>query len=80
MCLAKVEDVLDVGSGEPLFSKFGFEDWTLLSLRCDLESLKDICSCVGGKGENRSWKELLGIFWKVFGGIGVPWGGPGTVS
>jgi len=31
-----VEDVMDVGSGEPLFSKFAFEDWTLLSLRFEV--------------------------------------------
>ena len=30
---------------------------------------------VGGeKGANRSWKVLLGIFWKGFGVIGGPWG------
>eukprot|EP00930_Biecheleria_cincta_P097596 TRINITY_DN892_c0_g2_i1.p1 TRINITY_DN892_c0_g2~~TRINITY_DN892_c0_g2_i1.p1 ORF type:complete len:869 (-),score=256.49 TRINITY_DN892_c0_g2_i1:48-2276(-) len=31
-----VEDVMDVGSGEPLFSKFAYEDWTLLSLRYEI--------------------------------------------
>lgn len=31
-----VEDVSDVGGGEPLFSKFSFEDWALLSLRLEL--------------------------------------------
>jgi len=31
-----VEDVADVGSGEPLFSKFAYEDWTLVSIRYEL--------------------------------------------
>lgn len=34
-----VEDVTDVGSGEPLFSKFAYEDWTLLGLRYELHLL-----------------------------------------
>mmetsp|Transcript_45932 Transcript_45932/g.116793 ORF Transcript_45932/g.116793 Transcript_45932/m.116793 type:complete len:927 (+) Transcript_45932:75-2855(+) len=34
-----VEDVLDVGGGEPLFSTFGFEDWTMMSLRFELHLL-----------------------------------------
>merc|ERR1711990_1263540 len=34
-----VEDVMDLGSGEPLFSKFGPEDWALLSLRAELHFL-----------------------------------------
>merc|ERR1712190_58255 len=28
-----VEDVTDIGNGEPIFSKFAYEDWALLSLR-----------------------------------------------
>lgn len=31
-----IENVCDVGSGEPLFSNFAFEDWTLLQLRYEL--------------------------------------------
>lgn len=34
-----VEDVMDIGSGEPLFFNFAFEDWTLLSLRFELHLL-----------------------------------------
>jgi len=34
-----VEDVMDVGNGEPLFAKFAYEDWTLLSLRYELHLL-----------------------------------------
>jgi hypothetical protein len=34
-----VEDVLNIGSGEPLFSKFTIEDWMLLSLRYELHLL-----------------------------------------
>eukprot|EP00927_Polykrikos_kofoidii_P030738 TRINITY_DN26467_c0_g1_i1.p1 TRINITY_DN26467_c0_g1~~TRINITY_DN26467_c0_g1_i1.p1 ORF type:complete len:1248 (+),score=283.84 TRINITY_DN26467_c0_g1_i1:65-3745(+) len=35
----QVNNVSDVGSGEPLFSNFAFEDWTLLSLRYELHIL-----------------------------------------
>lgn len=31
-----VEDVLDVGGGEPLFGRFTYEDWTLLAARVEL--------------------------------------------
>jgi len=31
-----IEDVCDVGNGEPLFVNFSFEDWVLLSLRYEL--------------------------------------------
>jgi len=31
-----LEDVCDAGGGEPLFQKFNFEDWALLSLRFEL--------------------------------------------
>jgi hypothetical protein len=34
-----VQDVCDVGNGEPLFANFGHEDWTLLSLRFELHLL-----------------------------------------
>lgn len=34
-----LEDIMDVGGGEPLFSKFGPEDWMLLSLRVELHLL-----------------------------------------
>jgi len=34
-----VTDVMDIGSGEPLFANFAFEDWTLLSLRYELHLL-----------------------------------------
>jgi len=34
-----VEDVLNVGAGEPLFSNFNFEDWTLLALRYEIHLL-----------------------------------------
>ena len=34
-----VDDVAGVGSGEPLFSNFAFEDWVLLSIRVELHLL-----------------------------------------
>lgn len=34
-----VEDVLDIGNGEPLFFNFVYEDWTLLSTRYELHLL-----------------------------------------
>uniref|UniRef100_A0A7S1F936 Uncharacterized protein n=1 Tax=Noctiluca scintillans TaxID=2966 RepID=A0A7S1F936_NOCSC len=34
-----VEDVCDIGSGEPLFSCFTFEDWALLGIRFELQLL-----------------------------------------
>merc|ERR1719356_1625983 len=34
-----VEDVTDIGNGEPLFANFVYEDWTLLSLRFELHLL-----------------------------------------
>merc|ERR1711933_615146 len=34
-----VEDVTDIGNGEPLFAKFASEDWALLSLRFELHLL-----------------------------------------
>lgn len=34
-----VEDVMDIGSGEPLFANFHFEDWALVSLRFELHIL-----------------------------------------
>lgn len=34
-----VEDVMDVGSGEPLFANFAAEDWALLSTRFELHLL-----------------------------------------
>jgi len=34
--LGQVQDVCDIGTGEPLFSNFTFEDWELLKLRCEL--------------------------------------------
>jgi len=34
-----VQNVGDIGSGEPLFAKFEFEDWALLSLRAELDLL-----------------------------------------
>eukprot|EP00933_Yihiella_yeosuensis_P032841 TRINITY_DN2649_c0_g3_i2.p1 TRINITY_DN2649_c0_g3~~TRINITY_DN2649_c0_g3_i2.p1 ORF type:complete len:922 (-),score=255.79 TRINITY_DN2649_c0_g3_i2:370-3036(-) len=34
-----VEDVMDIGGSEPLFSVFQFEDWTLMSLRFELHLL-----------------------------------------
>eukprot|EP00930_Biecheleria_cincta_P069924 TRINITY_DN575_c0_g1_i1.p1 TRINITY_DN575_c0_g1~~TRINITY_DN575_c0_g1_i1.p1 ORF type:complete len:897 (-),score=279.03 TRINITY_DN575_c0_g1_i1:219-2840(-) len=34
-----VEDVMDVGNGEPLFANFAYEDWTMLSLRYELHLL-----------------------------------------
>jgi len=35
-----VEDICDVGNGEPLFASFAFEDWALLALRFELYSLQ----------------------------------------
>merc|ERR1712070_502678 len=34
-----VQDVMDIGSGEPLFFNFAYEDWTLLSTRYELHVL-----------------------------------------
>jgi len=34
-----VENVLDVGDGEPLFTHFAYEDWTLLSIQVELHLL-----------------------------------------
>mmetsp|Transcript_29746 Transcript_29746/g.85358 ORF Transcript_29746/g.85358 Transcript_29746/m.85358 type:complete len:889 (-) Transcript_29746:58-2724(-) len=34
-----VKNVADIGSGEPLFAKFEYEDWTLISLRVELHLL-----------------------------------------
>jgi hypothetical protein len=34
-----IEDVTDIGSGEPLFATFTYEDWTLLSLRMEFHCL-----------------------------------------
>mmetsp|Transcript_31905 Transcript_31905/g.94860 ORF Transcript_31905/g.94860 Transcript_31905/m.94860 type:complete len:882 (-) Transcript_31905:62-2707(-) len=34
-----VQDVCDIGEGEPLFANFSFEDWALLSLRFELHML-----------------------------------------
>lgn len=34
-----IEDVLNTGNGEPLMSKFEYEDWTLMSLRFELHLL-----------------------------------------
>jgi len=36
-----VEDVGDIGDGEPLFANFGPEDWALLTLRYELNLLQD---------------------------------------
>merc|ERR1719512_523021 len=37
--VSTVEDVNDIGSGEPLFSNFAFEDWTMLSARFEFHLL-----------------------------------------
>jgi len=37
--ITDVEDIMNVGSGEPLFANFAYEDWTLLSLRFELHLL-----------------------------------------
>merc|ERR1712129_247450 len=37
--VCSVEDVMDIGSGEPLFANFEFEDWALLSVRFELHLL-----------------------------------------
>jgi len=34
-----VEDILDVGKGEPLFAQFSMEDWTMMSLRFEMHLL-----------------------------------------
>merc|ERR550532_1154551 len=34
-----IEDVCNIGNGEPLFARFKFEDWALLSLRLELHFL-----------------------------------------
>lgn len=34
-----VEDIFDLGNGEPLFANFQFEDWSMLSLRFELHLL-----------------------------------------
>lgn len=35
----EVKDVMDIGSGEPLFANFAYEDWALLSIRYELHLL-----------------------------------------
>ena len=35
----KLEDVTDISTGEPLFSKFTWEDWMMLELRFQLHAL-----------------------------------------
>lgn len=37
--VSTVEDINDIGSGEPLFSNFAFEDWTMLSARYEIHLL-----------------------------------------
>jgi len=37
--LSSVEDVMDIGSGVPLFHNFGYEDWILLSTRFEFNLL-----------------------------------------
>eukprot|EP00408_Alexandrium_pacificum_P067093 CAMPEP_0171175998 /NCGR_PEP_ID=MMETSP0790-20130122/11513_1 /TAXON_ID=2925 /ORGANISM="Alexandrium catenella, Strain OF101" /LENGTH=837 /DNA_ID=CAMNT_0011640883 /DNA_START=69 /DNA_END=2579 /DNA_ORIENTATION=+ len=39
--IMSVEDVCDVGNGEPLFAEFAFEDWALLTLRFELHLLQE---------------------------------------
>lgn len=34
-----IKDVMDIGSGEPLFANFAYEDWALLSIRYELHLL-----------------------------------------
>jgi len=34
-----VENILDIGGGQPLFSAFAFEDWTMMSLRVEFHLL-----------------------------------------
>merc|ERR1719145_247888 len=34
-----VEDVTDIGNGEPLFANFEYEDWMLLSVRYEIHLL-----------------------------------------
>lgn len=34
-----VGDVMDIGNGEPLFVNFAYEDWALLTVRCELHLL-----------------------------------------
>jgi len=33
------DDIFDIGGGEPLFSQFAFEDWTMMSLRFEMHLL-----------------------------------------
>mmetsp|Transcript_20199 Transcript_20199/g.35973 ORF Transcript_20199/g.35973 Transcript_20199/m.35973 type:complete len:1126 (+) Transcript_20199:73-3450(+) len=35
----KIKDLCDVGNGEPIFAKFSWEDWMLLTLRFELHTL-----------------------------------------
>jgi len=37
--VSTVDDINDIGSGEPLFSNFAFEDWTMLSARYEIHLL-----------------------------------------
>merc|ERR1712032_878493 len=37
--VASVEDVMDLGNGEPLFHNFVYEDWVLLSTRFEFNLL-----------------------------------------
>merc|ERR1711924_395870 len=34
-----VEDIMDIGNGEPLFVNFAYEDWAMVSLRAEFHML-----------------------------------------
>jgi len=56
-----VEDVMDVGNGEPLFANFAYEDWTLLSLRYELHLLLHSFKKDLNDPDRTSWRETLRI-------------------
>eukprot|EP00927_Polykrikos_kofoidii_P053918 TRINITY_DN48438_c0_g1_i1.p1 TRINITY_DN48438_c0_g1~~TRINITY_DN48438_c0_g1_i1.p1 ORF type:complete len:747 (+),score=169.75 TRINITY_DN48438_c0_g1_i1:333-2243(+) len=53
-----VEDVCDLGNGEPLFLKFEKEDWLLLSLRWELSTLVHAFKKDAGDEDNASLPEV----------------------
>lgn len=58
-----VADVKDLGNGEPLFSKFEFEDWSLLSLRFELHLLLHSFRRDAGNLERTSFIESHLLFY-----------------
>eukprot|EP00929_Paragymnodinium_shiwhaense_P039615 TRINITY_DN207_c0_g5_i1.p1 TRINITY_DN207_c0_g5~~TRINITY_DN207_c0_g5_i1.p1 ORF type:complete len:1080 (+),score=419.53 TRINITY_DN207_c0_g5_i1:107-3346(+) len=62
-----VEDVSDVGSGEPLYSKWASEDWSLLHLRGELHLLVHGFQKDSGDAERPTFPEQhLGFYYQKY--------------